>query len=323
MPTLFNCECEETRVCHLSGAVRGQALEPSWRFWWRVLGIVSAIMGIIGIGLIDIFGGSDALSESEFFGTAVALERDKNSAEAQLTQIGLLEQQAANQSTQQALEAQEAIIMSTLSAAEAEQAALLATQNEIAGQTATVEAANEIATMQAQDATATANFLAQIAPTATPLPTSTAVPEVVVDHRSITGAAVQLAGAEFSFLVSTSGIIPELPQNGLSYIWSLDTDSDVETGLKVEDIGVDTRVSATFTDGAWAGTVEAVQDDGTVGKSSQLFFDIKVDGSLLQFSLSQGDYGLTRAFNWIASVELGERTYEPSFPVTGHASLSR
>lgn len=286
-----------------------------------ILGLISTVFGIIGVGLVDLLGGDDVATESEIVTTLIALERDKLSAEFQLTGFALEAQQAANVSTQQAVAEQGAIIQATVNAAQAEQDALLATQNAVSAQTATVDAANAIATQVALDAEATANFLAQLTPTPTITPTATPPPAIVGDHRLIDRALVGFSDKELLFVVRTAQPIPKEPQEGLSYVWALDTDHDSETGVKLEDIGVDSRVTVTFAEGAWLGEVVSVKQDGTLGETF-FFFEIDVDGPNLVATLDPKKLGLESTFDWIARVQIGEQTFQPFFPDSGHATLS-
>jgi hypothetical protein len=252
--------------------------------------------------------------------TLIALDRERLQAEFQLTQIALENQQAANQNTQAAIDRQQADFQATLDAAEAEQADLVATSNAIAALTATADAADAQATGVAQNATATANFLAQLTPTNTPVPTATPQPAVVTDHRSIEVADVGLRGGNLLFAMRVGQSIPDEPQEGLAYIWALDTDRDAETGLTVEDIGVDKRVIVTYTEGAWLGTVGIVQPDGTLGETFR-FLDIEINGPNLVATLNPDELGLPTSFDWSARVELGEQTFSPFYPEGGHESL--
>lgn len=285
------------------------------------LGIISAITGIIGISVLDIFGGgSDNLTQAEIIGTLAALQDDKQAAELQLTQIALENVQAANVSTQQAIAQQQADFQATLDAIQGEQDAVLATQNAQSAATATQDAADALATQAAQDAIATANAVAQILPTDTPVPTATPVPAVVSDHRSLSSADVQFTNqGQISFSVRTDQPIPNEPQNGLAYVWSLDTDFNAETGLALQDIGVDVRVSAIYENGGWLGKVTVFQPDGTVGETF-LFIDIGTNGPNLTADLTPGDVSIPSQFFWIARAELGGEAY--SFvPSAGHNTL--
>lgn len=288
------------------------------------LGVVATILSIVGFFVSDLpallGGNAKPGSEQDVSGTLVALEREKLQAEFQLTQIALENQQAANQSTQAAIDQQRANLQATLDEVEAGQADLVATSNAIAALTATADAADAQATEAAQNATATANFLAQLTPTGTPIPTATPPPAVVIDHRSIEVADVGLRGGNLLFAMRVGQPIPDEPQEGLSYIWALDTDRDPETGLALEDIGVDKRVVVTYAEGAWLGTVGIVQPDGTLGETFR-FLDIEINGPNLVATLNPDELGLPTSFDWSARVELGDQTFSPFFPESGHASL--
>lgn len=305
------------------------------------LGVIGTILGIVGFFISDlpgIFGNEpQGLSEDDIVATIVALQDDKERAELQLTQIALDDRQAANQATEQAISQHQANIEATFAAIQVQQDAVVATQNAFAAQTATVEAANVIATANAdatgtvaaqiaQDETATAVALAQITPTATitptntPQPTATDTPAPVVDHRSLLGADIGTSeNGRLLFSVQTAQPIPETPQNGLAYIWSLDTDRDPETGLTLQDIGVDVRVSALFDEGAWIGTVRTVKEDGTFGEPFY-FLTIEIEDSTLEAILSPADVGLPAVFDWVARAELGSQAYS-FFPTSSHVTF--
>jgi hypothetical protein len=247
------------------------------------------------------------------------LEREKLLAELQLTQIALEDQQAANQSTQAALDQQQGNFQATLDTAAAEQANLVATSNAVAALTATADAANAQATLAAQDATATANFLAQLTPTNTPVPTATPLPPPATGHRSLQVADVGISDGSLLFALRAAQPIPGEPQAELAYIWALDTDRDPETGLPLEDIGVDKQVAVTFESGAWLGTVAIVQADGTLGETFR-FLDIDINGPNLIVSLNPDELGLPLSFDWAARVESAGQVYSP-FPESGHLTL--
>jgi hypothetical protein len=289
------------------------------------LGVIGTILGIIGFFISDLpglFGNQpEGLSEEQIIATLVALQDDKERAELQLTQIALENLRAANQATQQAINQQQADFQATLDAIQAEQEAVVATGNAVAAMTATADAANAAATQVAQDITATADFLAQITPTVTPTPTPTPTPEPVVDHRSLVAAAVQPTGeGTLQFAVQAAQPIPEEPQEGLAYVWSLDTDRDPETGLELQDIGVDVRLAVRFKDGAWIGRATVIQPDGTPGETF-LFLDVTLDGALLVATLDPVELGLPLSFDWIARAELGGEAYS-FWPADGHNTLS-
>lgn len=288
------------------------------------LGVVGTVLGILGFFVSDLPAllGRDAAAGGgeDVSSTLVALQREKLEAEIQLTQFALQEQQAANQSTQEAVAQQQAALQATFGAAETQQANAIATSNAVAALTSTADAANAQATQVAEDATATANALAQLEPTSTPLPTATPAPEVVADHRSIEVADVVLRGGDLVFAMRVGQPIPDAPPEGLSYIWAVDTDRDPETGLKVEDIGVDKRVIVAFTDGLPLGLVGIVQEDGTLGETFR-FSDIEVNGPNLVATVNSGELALPTTFDWSARVELGDTTYSPFFPATGHQTL--
>jgi hypothetical protein len=287
------------------------------------LGVIGTVLGIVGFLISDLprlLGGeATPAPDHNVSGTLAVLEREKFLAELQLTQIALDDQRAANQSTQAALDQQQVSFQATLDAAAAEQANLVATSNAVAALTATADAANAQATQAAQDATATANFLAQLTPTNTPVPTATPLPPPATGHRSIEVADVGVSDGSLLFAMRTAQPIPDEPQAGLAYIWALDTDRDPETGLALEDIGVDKRVTVTFESGAWLGTVGIVQADGTLGETFR-FLDIEINGTNLIVRLDPDELGLPLSFDWAARVEAGGQVFSP-FPESGHLTL--
>ncbi|GAB4481384.1 MAG: hypothetical protein Kow00124_29100 [Anaerolineae bacterium] len=306
------------------------------------LGVIGTVLGIVGFFVSDLpglFGGrGQGLSEEQVIATLAALQEGKQAAELQLTRIALDQLSAANQATQQAVAQQEAAIQGTLAAVRAEQDSFVATRNAIAALTATraaqdataTAAADVIATataQAAQDATATANWVAQITPTPTPTPTSaptptpTPTPELVSDHRLLAAADVSIGrDGLLVFSVRTAQPIPNLPADGLSYVWSLDTDRSPATGLALQDIGVDVRVAARFENGAWVGTVTTVGPEGPTGDPF-LFLDISVSGTNLSATLDPAEVGLPTTFDWVARAELAGAAYS-FMPVEGHATLA-
>ncbi len=288
------------------------------------LGIIGTILGIIGFLISDLPAlfreEPQGLSQEDIVATLVSLQSDKNQAELQLTQIALADRQLANQSTQQALNQQQAAFQTTLDAINAQRDAIVATNNAISAMTATADAANAAATQVARDATATADFLAQIVPTDTPVPTATPVPEPVTDYRSLAVADVQPGrDRTLVFTLRAAQPIPDAPPEGLAYVWSLDTDRNPETGFALQDIGVDTRVVVRFGDGTWIGKVIVVQPDGTPGETF-LFLNIDVVGPNLAAILNPAEFALPVAFDWIARAELDGEAYS-FFPVSGHNTL--
>jgi multidrug efflux pump subunit AcrA (membrane-fusion protein) len=305
------------------------------------LGVIGTILGILGFFISDLPGifsdEPQGLSEDYIIATLAALQDDKERAELQLTQIALAEQRAANQATEQAISQQQANIEATFAAIQVQQDEVVATQNAVAALTATAEAANITATANAdatgtvaaqiaQNETATAVALAQITPTATitptntPPPTATDTPAPVVDHRSLVGAAVGVSeNGRLLFSIQAAQPIPDAPQDELAYIWSLDTDHDPETGLTLQDIGVDVRVAARFDEGAWVGTVRTVNIDGTFGEPFY-FLTIEIDGAILAATLSPAEVGLPGSFDWVARAELGAQAYS-FFPTTSHSTF--
>lgn len=289
------------------------------------LGVIGTILGILGFFISDLptlFGGEAATpSSSDVVNTLVALERAKVDAEFQLTQIALDHLQAANQSTQQAIAQQQANVQATIDAAETQQADAIATSNAISAMTSTVDAANALGTQQAESMTATANALAQLAPTSTPTPTVTPAPEFVADHRSIQSASVSPGNGGLVFEMRVGHPIPDAPEEGLTYIWALDTDLNAETGAPLEDIGVDARVLVTFTGGVPLGSVVTVAEDGTTGEPLR-FSDINSSGNNLGATLANAaELGLPTTFFWSARVEVGDQTFQPFFPATGHETF--
>lgn len=294
------------------------------------LGIIGTLMGIVSFALLDlpsIIGGENDgsnLSEAAILGTLAALQDEKNRAQLQLTQIALADAQAANQQTQQALDQRQAEFQATLDAARSAQEQVIATQNAVAAASATtaaeVQAVNATATQQVLDSGATAAALAQITSTPTAMPTNTPQPEVVSDFRSIANASITLSGTTLEFFIQTSSPIPD-GQNGLAYIWALDTDRDPATGFAVQDIGVDLRVTVTFDNGAWVGTVRSIQPDGTIGDAFLFFTEIDINGPRLSAKLEASQLNTAAGFDWVARSELGNQVYA-FFPASGHLTFT-
>jgi len=295
------------------------------------LGIIGTILGIVGFFISDLpglFGNQQhGLTEEQIVQTLAALQADKERAELQLTQIALNEQSAANQQTQQAVDRVQAEIQATLGAVQTEQAVFLATRNAAVASTATAEAASLTATANAEAAaaalTATADFIAQnptATPSPTPEPTATQPPAPAADHRSLASAAVARSGSALAFSVQTAQPIPAQPGEGLAYVWSLDVDRNPATGLSVQDIGVDVRVTATYENGTWVGRVTSIRADGTLGEPF-LFLDISIsaDGLALIATVDAPTVGLPGAFDWVARAELGGQSYS-FFPEQSHLS---
>jgi len=285
------------------------------------LGVIGTLLGIIGFFVSDLpglFGNNDpGLNEQDIVATLSALQGDKDRAELQLTQIAIANQQSANQATQQALQNQQAAFQATLDSVRAEQEAFVSTQNAIAAVTATFDAANALGTQAALDVTATAAAIAQIPPTNTPAPTITPTPAPVGDYRALVGAtAGNSDNGRLSFTMQTTQAIPDPAPDGLTYVWSLDTDRDATTGLSVQDIGVDMRITVKFDSGSWIGTVRSVAADGTLGDPF-LFLDININGASVSATLDGAELGIPGSFNWVARVELGGQAYS-FFPESGH-----
>lgn len=307
---------------------------PSWAQVLGFLGIVSTILGIISFFVGDLSGRSQGLSEQQIVATLAAMQEGRQQAELQLTQIAVDNERAANQQTQAANQIELQNVQATLNAFQAEQQAFVSTQNALAAASATADALivaatdqaatqQAVATQQALDLTATQAWLDQITPTPTDLPTPTPpptitpTPEPVVDYRALIGATVEQAlGRQILFTVQTSQPIPETPPEGLSYVFSLDVDSDPTTGLALNDIGVDRRVLLRYTDGGWGGVVRAVAADGTLGEPF-VFAEIRVIGDRAAALVNPRDVGLPDAFYWVVRAELGGETYS-LLPQTGH-----
>jgi hypothetical protein len=294
---------------------------------WAILGAIFAVITVLGtlIGFyLDVNdlvggGGSGGLTEEQIVGTISALQGDKDRAELQLTQIALADQAAANSSTQQAISALEGNVQATIAAIQAMQDAAIATRNAESAMTATQDAANAAATQLALDATATAQFLAEITPTPTDTPTITPTPEPVADYRQIVAAAVSASGSTLVFSAETAQPVPKEPGNNLAYIWALDTDRDSATGAGLQDIGVDVRVSVRFDGGAWIGRATPLQPDGTAGES-YFFTDFKINGRQVEATLNAADLGLPFSFDWVIRAETEGENYSV-FPASGHFSL--
>ena len=121
---------------------------------------------------------------------------------------------------------------------------------------------------------------------------------------------------QIAFTVQTAQPLPDTPPEGLAYVFSLDVDGDPSTGLTVNDIGVDRRVSIRYTDGGWGGVVRSVAADGTLGEPFA-FSDISIDGGLVQAVLDPEAVGLPTEFNWVVRAELAGQTYS-LLPEAGH-----
>lgn len=292
------------------------------------LGVIGTVIGIItGVITLSQFAQqslgskSQDLSDQSVAGTLGALQSAKDRAELQLTQYALAEQQSANQATQNAINAAQANFQSTLDAVKAKQDALVGTQNALSGLTATADSAHATGTQVALNAGATQAALANLTPTATPQPTATPTPAPVADYRSLTGADIRLVNAKkMTFSVQTAQSIPPTPPDGLAYNWLLDTDSNPATGLLVQDIGVDMRITARFANGGWVGSVRSVQSDGTEGQAF-LFLDIRVDQSGLTAELDPSQFGVPASFNWVAQPRSDQEVY-PLLPSSGHFTLT-
>jgi hypothetical protein len=121
------------------------------------------------------------------------------------------------------------------------------------------------------------------------------------------------------FSVQTAEAIPSPPPQGLAYVWQLDTDFSPATGLPVQDIGVDSVVTARYDNGVWVGTLRSVQTDGTLGEAF-LFVNIDVSANTLTATLDPTQLKLPSNFDWIAHAQSDQETY-PLLPSTGHFSL--
>ena len=303
------------------------------------IGVISAILGIIAFFIGDfnsLLGnkGGEGLSEAHIVATLSALQQEKEEAQFQLTQIALNNQQAANDATQQAINAQIAAFQATVNAAQAEKDAFVATQNAILAVTATAGAANDqataaadaangTATQNALDAGATAAAIANVTPTPTPEPTLTPVPEVVADFRALTNAVIQPVGdGTIQFIVQMVQPLPDNPPDGLVYIWSMDTDRDPNTGLFVQDIGVDLRAEIRRQEGGWVGTARPVAADGTIGDPIGYFVDVTANGASLIGTIDGSTLNLPGVFDWVARCELNDTPYS-YFPEGGHLTFGQ
>ncbi len=287
------------------------------------LGVIGTILGIVGFFISDLpnllHPGPQGLREEDIVATLIALQSGKDEAELQLTQIAVANLEAANLSTRQALDQQQADLQSTLGAIQAEREALVATSNAVAAMTATQAALDAVVTQAALDAAATQAALAQMTPTATPTPTETPTPVLVVDHRSLISAQVAADPSGLAFSVQVAQAIPAQPEEGLAYVWSLDTDRNPATGTSLQDIGVDMRVAVQFSAGTWVGTVRSIQADGAAGEPF-FFVDVTSGGAALTAVLDPAMLGLPASFDWVARTELGDQAYS-FFPQSGHMAF--
>jgi hypothetical protein len=309
--------------------MQGRSRGPSWGSILAVMGVIATILGVI-TGLISLaqfagqtVGGTNSanLSDQSVVATLGALQAAKDRAELQLTQYALAEQQSANQSTLNAINVVQANFQATVDAVNGKQDAFVSTQNAISGLTATADAAHAIGTQVALNAGATNAAVAQVTPTPTALPTSTPTPAPVADYRSLTGADVRgINDKKMDFSVQTAEAIPDQPPPGLAYAWLLDSDHNPATGLPVQDIGIDVRVTARFENGAWVGTLRPVQTDGSEGQAL-FFLDIRVNGNNLVADLDPSQMNLPASFDWVVRAQSDQETYQ-LFPPSGHFSLT-
>jgi hypothetical protein len=289
------------------------------------LGVIATLIGIIA-GIISISQAiqpkpSASLSDQSIAATMGALQSAKDHAELQLTAYSLAELQSANQSTANAINAVQAQFQATLSAVNAQQDAFVGTQNAYAGLTATGDTVNAAATQVALNAAMTQAAIAQVSPTATPLPTATPTPAPVADYRSLAGAEIGRSGNKrMVFFVQTTQPIPDQPPAGLEYAWLLDTDTNPSTGLPVQDIGIDERVTARYDNGGWVGTLRSVASDGSEGQVF-LFTDIRVTNDGLQAELDPTDFSLPSVFDWVVRAQSDRENYA-LLPANGHFSLT-
>ena len=293
--------------------------------WLGVLGTIFGLVTFVLLDLPEIFGkeGGDDLTQEEIIATIGALQNDKGNAELQLTEIALAQQQAANQETQQAIDRQQANVQATFDAIGTQQAVFVATQNAIAAAsataqaevlavTATQDAINVAATQTAENATATANFLAQITPTPTPEPTATPTPVPSSDHRLLVDSSIEMVDGLLEFALETARPIPNKPNDGLTYVWLLDIDRDIKTGLEFRELGIDVRVAVSYTDKTWVGRIRRVLPDGSLGEP-QFFTEFSISGQKLFATIKPGEFGLPSSFDWFTRVEINDTIYS-SFP---------
>jgi hypothetical protein len=302
---------------------------PTWATILAWLGVIGTILGVVtGIIALGQFaqqtiGPTPASSadQANVYATLAAYQVSNDRLAIQLTQYALAQQQSANQSTANAINAQSADVQGTLSALQALQDALVATQNANAGLTAVAQANNATATENYLNAGATNAALSQIAPTNTPQPTATATPAPVVDYRSLTDSSIEMPqNNRLVFTVQTAQAIPDQPPVGLAYSWLLDTDQNPATGLSVQDIGVDVRVTVRYGDGAWLGAVRAVLVDGAEG-SERVFTAIEVSGSSLSAIVNPGKVGIPATFDWVVRAQSDQEVY-PFLPASGHLGFT-
>lgn len=301
---------------------------PAWATILAWLGIIGTILGVI-TGIISLIQfGQQAISgpptssadQQHVYETLAAVQVANAQLGVQLTQYALAGQQSANDATAKANNALVANVQGTMGALQAQQDALIATANANSALEAASQAAAATATQTYLDAGATNAALSQIAPTATELPTSTPVPAPVADYRSLTGAAIQLQpDGRISFSVQTAQDIPAAPPTGVAYVWMLDTDHNPTTGLPVQDIGVDMKVTVRFANGAWLGSVRAVLVDGSEG-SELVFTDIQTAANGLSATLDPAQFALQASFDWVAQSQSDQETY-PLLPATSHFTL--
>lgn len=301
---------------------------PTWATVLAWLGIIGTILGVI-TGIISLIQfGQQAISgpptssadQGHVFETLAALQVASDRQGLQLTQYALQGQQAANESTSNAINAQSANVQGTMGALQAQQDAVVATQHANALLEAASQAAAATATQSYLDAGATNAALSQIAPTATALPSVTPTPAPVADYRSLTGASIQIQpDGRLAFSVQTAQDIPAQPPTGVAYVWMLDTDHNPATGLPVQDVGVDMRITVRFANGAWLGTVNSVLVDGSLGPES-VFTDVVVAGNSLTATLDPTQFSLQPSFDWMAQAQSDQETY-PLLPATSHFTL--
>lgn len=304
---------------------------PTWAGVLAFLGIIGTILGVItGVIALVQFGqgilnpAASPADQGHVYETLAALQVASDRQSLQLTQFFLEGQNAANQGTSNAVAAQAANVQGTLSAYQAQQDAVVGTQNAIVGQTATSQAAEQAAagtaTQNYLDTGATNAALSQIAPTNTPQPTPTDTPAPVADYRSLTNAsAASQPDGHISLSVQAAQDIPPQAPTGLAYVWMLDTDHNPATGLAVQDIGVDLKITARFDNGAWLGTVSAILVDGSEGPG-QVFTDVTVAGNTLTVTIDPSQYNIQPSFDWLSRAQSDQETY-PLIPASGHLSF--
>ncbi|NDJ35463.1 MAG: hypothetical protein GYB64_12420 [Chloroflexi bacterium] len=283
-------------------------------FW---IGVISGILGIIGFLIADLpalFGGNNE--------SLADLQATLNAAQAELTQIALEDQAAANQATQEALAATQAALATQEAGAVEGLGNLEATRNAEIALTNTQQAVEAAAATQAAAATATANAAANITPTPTLTPTLTPTPVPVTDYRDIVDAGISVIEGDLAFTVQTAAPIPSAP--AVIYVWSLDLDATAETGYMVQSVGAEARLTLRYdTDlDAWIAEGATVAEDGTANVRFEAFkvqdeentITVRVDAEDISQFLQGG-------FAWVVRAEESGQAFS-FFPEQGFGVFS-